>query len=164
MWKYAQLPVASIIQLNLRRCTISMKNPPAHRPLWASTQKFRVRRIVDLCLQFCQEERERGAAAGWEEGGGRETAVPTRRYEGMDLDLKGGITWKEGVEGSEVGWAISEPSVAQWLTGAIQPTASTLPFFSPFFPSSSSHRPPMIPICVLMCLTQLARETDTRYP
>lgn len=33
----------------------------------------------------------------------RETAVPTRRYEGMDLDLKGGITWKEGVEGSEVG-------------------------------------------------------------
>lgn len=37
------------------------------------------------------------------EGGGRETAVPTRRYEGMDLDLKGGTTWKEGVEGSEVG-------------------------------------------------------------
>lgn len=34
------------------------------------------------------------------EGGGRETAV---RYEGMDLDLKGGTTWKEGVEGSEVG-------------------------------------------------------------
>ncbi|EFN63034.1 hypothetical protein EAG_05738 [Camponotus floridanus] len=88
-------------QIENLRCTISMKNPPAHRPLWASTQKFRVRRIVDLCLQFCQEERERGAAAGWEEGGGRETAVPTRRYEGMDLDLKGGITWKEGVEGSE---------------------------------------------------------------
>lgn len=35
---------------------------------------------------------------------GRETAAPpTRRYEGMDLDLKGGTTWKEGVEGSEVG-------------------------------------------------------------
>lgn len=33
----------------------------------------------------------------------RETAAPTRRYEGMDLDLKGGTTWKEGVEGSEVG-------------------------------------------------------------
>lgn len=29
--------------------------------------------------------------------------MPTRRYEGMDLDLKGGTTWKEGVEGSEVG-------------------------------------------------------------
>ncbi|KYQ57867.1 hypothetical protein ALC60_03170 [Trachymyrmex zeteki] len=51
----------------------------------------RVRRIVDLCSQFrWTGEREQ-----------RETAVPTRRYEGMDLDLKGGITWKEGVEGSE---------------------------------------------------------------
>lgn len=29
--------------------------------------------------------------------------MPTRRYEGMDLDLKGGTTWKEGAEGSEVG-------------------------------------------------------------
>lgn len=42
----------------------------------------------------------RGAKGG---GRRRETAVPTRRYEGMDLDLKGGTTWKEGVEGSEVG-------------------------------------------------------------
>lgn len=147
-----------------------MKNPPARRPLWSSTQKFRVRRIVDLCLQFCQaEERERDAAVaegggGWE-GEGRETAVPTRRYEGMDLDLKGGTTWKEGAEGSEVGWAISEPSVAQWLTGAIQPTASLpSPLPPPPTPSSFSHRPPMAPICVLVCLTQLARETDTRYP
>lgn len=56
------------------------------------------------------------------------------RYEGMDLDLdldlKGGATEVEagrgarGVGGLEVGRAISEPSVAQWLTGAIQPTAS----------------------------------------
>lgn len=115
-----------------------IKNPSARRPLWSSTQKFRVCRIVDLCLQFCQaEERERDAAArrGRIEGGGRETAVPTRRYEGMDLDLKGGTTWKEGAEGSEVGWAISEPSVAQWLTGAIQPTASLpSPLFLPLLP------------------------------
>lgn len=46
-------------------------------------------------------EREIGAGRGT--GRRRETAVPTRRYEGMDLDLKGGTTWKEGVEGSEVG-------------------------------------------------------------
>lgn len=48
----------------------------------------------------------RGSARGGGRGapeGRRETAAPTRRYEGMDLDLKGGTTWKEGVEGSEVG-------------------------------------------------------------
>lgn len=46
------------------------------------------------------------------------------RYEGMDLDLKGGRTRRQGqLGGLEVGRAISEPSVAQWLTGAIQPTA-----------------------------------------
>ena len=45
------------------------------------------------------------------------------RYEGMDLDLKGGRTrWQGRLGGLEVGRAISEPSVAQWLTGAIQPT------------------------------------------
>jgi len=49
-------------------------------------------------------ERERGGGEGDYRGRRRrETAVPTRRYEGMDLDLKGGTTWKEGVEGSEVG-------------------------------------------------------------
>lgn len=45
------------------------------------------------------------------------------RYEGMDLDLKGGRTrWQGRLGGLEVGRAISEPSVAQWLTGAVQPT------------------------------------------
>jgi len=49
-------------------------------------------------------EREMGGGEGNYRGRRRrETAVPTRRYEGMDLDLKGGTTWKEGVEGSEVG-------------------------------------------------------------
>lgn len=48
-------------------------------------------------------EIERGEGGGWRGRWRRETAVPTRRYEGMDLDLKGGTTWKEGVEGSEVG-------------------------------------------------------------
>lgn len=47
---------------------------------------------------------EKGSKARRSEQEGRETAAPpTRRYEGMDLDLKGGTTWKEGVEGSEVG-------------------------------------------------------------
>lgn len=48
-------------------------------------------------------KRERREDDGGGERGRRETAAPTRRYEGMDLDLKGGTTWKEGVEGSEVG-------------------------------------------------------------
>lgn len=38
-----------------------------------------------------------------ERAGERTRNAPTRRYEGMDLDLKGGTPWKEGVEGSEVG-------------------------------------------------------------
>lgn len=76
-----------------------MHNADKESFLRSSTQKFRVRRIVDLCSQFCQAK-ERGRAR--REGG--ETATPpTRRYEGMDLDLKGGTTWKERVEGSEVG-------------------------------------------------------------
>jgi len=53
--------------------------------------------------------RRRKGEEEWEDQRERERetdekrAAPTRRYEGMDLDLKGGTTWKEGVEGSEVG-------------------------------------------------------------
>jgi len=55
-------------------------------------------------LAIQAEERGGGEASRDRERGGPETAAPpTRRYEGMDLDLKGGTTWKEGVEGSEVG-------------------------------------------------------------
>lgn len=55
--------------------------------------------------------------------GNSERTESIGRYEGMDLDLKGGRTrvggaeWGRRVGGLEVGRAISEPSVAQWLTG-----------------------------------------------
>jgi len=163
-----------------------MKNLLVWRPLWSSTQKFR--RLQDSrsmlaipvdggkgaarCSSGIERERESereiesGEGGGKEGGGGgrRETAVPTRRYEGMDLDLKGGTTWKEGVEGSEVGWAISEPSVAQWLTGAIQPTASDFPL--PPSPSStspiSSLRPPTVSVYVYSYALLSWQEKPTR--
>lgn len=81
------------------------------------------------------------------------------RYEGMDLDLKGGRTrWQGRLRGLEVGRAISEPSVAQWLTGAIQPTSSCL-YLSPFLASASF--PPTISsaYALLSC-----RSTGSCYP
>lgn len=60
------------------------------------------------------------------------------RYEGMDLDLKGGRTRRQGrLGGLEVGRAISEPSVAQWLTGAIQPTGCL--YLRRFWPRHRFH-------------------------
>lgn len=56
-----------------------MKNPSVRRPLWSSTQKFRVRRVVDLCSQFWQAE-ERGRSDAGRGGGGR-----TRRRRGAGV-------------------------------------------------------------------------------
>lgn len=141
--------VASIIQLNLRRCTMPMKNLSVRRPLWSSTQKFRhsqdSRSMLAIPVDGGKGEGERVRCSGierdWEvsEGGqGGETrngrADQALRRDGFGFE-GWHTTWKEGVEGSEVGWAISEPSVAQWLTGAIQPTAaSPLPFLSLLLP------------------------------
>lgn len=62
------------------------------------------------------------------------------RYEGMDLDLKGGRTrWQGRLGGLEVGRAISEPSVAQWLTGAIQPTYLAASTSDRFWPQHRFH-------------------------
>lgn len=58
------------------------------------------------CYMYGEDQRRVARGKGVRMTGARErreTAAPTRRYEGMDLDLKGGTTWKEGVEGSEVG-------------------------------------------------------------
>jgi len=148
-----------------------MKNPSVRRPLWSSTQKFRVRRIVDLCSQFWQAE-ERGAkwcGRGWRKSeeeregeGERERERETRNAPRRPGVTKGWIwIWRVAQRGRR-GWKdrrlVEQLASRQWHSGWQEPY--NLPLSAPL----SSLQPPTVPMCILVCLTQLARETDTRYP
>lgn len=156
-----------------------MKNLSVRRPLWSSTQKFRHSQDsrsmlaipVDGGKREGKEVRCSGIERDWEEGEGgregrRETAVPTRRYEGMDLDLKGGT--QRGRRGWKDRRLVEQLASRQWHSGWQEPY-NLLP--SPPSPFSLSSPSPISSlstngsyVCILVCLTQLARETDTRYP
>lgn len=94
-----------------------MKNPPAGRPAGAAATLGVDPEISQssrsMLATLCQaEERVLRAAEG-----GRETAVPTRRYEGMDLDLKGGTTWREGGRGWKDRRLVEQLASRQWHSG-----------------------------------------------
>lgn len=157
--------VASIIRLNsrvYRGCTMPMKNPSERRPLWSSTQKFRVRRTVDLCSQFCHaEERGEGVGGGaictartsgeWQEGKawgwqGQERDEKRPRRPGV---TKGWIwIWRVAQRGRR-GWKdrrlVEQLASRQWHSGWQGPYNLLPRLTAPLV-----HHPPMDPVCTRM--------------